>query len=122
MTQYSRNFSIKEFASPDGKDKSARMDPSFITKLQAIRDEMGKSIVINSAIRSKEHNKKVGGKSNSQHLKRPCACADISTKGWHPAVKHRFLELAFKFGFTGVGVADTFIHLDLRKQRSTWTY
>ena len=120
--RYSRNFLVSEFRSPDGKDKAARMDPVFMTKLQAIRDELGKSIVINSAIRSKEHNRLVGGKSNSQHLVRPCACADISTKGWHPTTKHKFLELVFRYGFTGVGVADTFVHIDLRKQRSIWTY
>ena len=43
---YSRNFLESEFRSLDGKGKAARMNPVFITKLQANRDELGKSIVI----------------------------------------------------------------------------
>lgn len=124
--RYTKNFTVEEMASKDGQDKDARMCPDFMEKLQALREDFQGIMRVTSAIRSKEHNLAVGGSAVSKHLSRPCIAADIDTKNWPASKKYKFLKLAFEHGFTGIGVAKTFIHLDTRKQGrlspSLWTY
>jgi zinc D-Ala-D-Ala carboxypeptidase len=119
---YSKNFSIAEFASQDGKDQGARMCPEFMLKLQSLREEFNHSIVVTSGIRSFDHNKAVGGARLSMHLSRPCKACDVAIINWSSSIRHRFLELAFSHGFSGIGVSKNFIHLDTRATKSLWIY
>ncbi len=77
-------------------------------------------IKINSAFRCKDHNAKVGGSPNSQHLFGKAA--DIQSpfgSGKDLAVSVEVIPV-FKNG--GVGVAKHWIHVDTRGHRSRWTY
>ena len=78
--QISANFTLEELTRSDVGDRNGiPNDPSAIviynlirlaeTILQPLRDHLGKPITINSAYRSLEINKKVGGSSKSQHMK-----------------------------------------------------
>lgn len=121
--KYTRNFSVDEFASKDGKDEDARMCQDFMNSLQALRDELDHPMIITSAIRSHSHNKAVGGATNSMHLSRPCLACDIAVINWSAAIKHRFIGLAISHGFNGIGISKNFIHIDKRKGfKSLWTY
>ena len=124
--KYTKNFSVAEFASKDGRDVDARMSPHFMEKLQDLREQFRHPININSGIRSKEHNKACGGSKNSRHLTRPCIAADIDTSKWRGNKLHKFLRLAFELGFTGIGIDGSFVHLDTRKSQNNaavaWTY
>ena len=125
--RYTKNFTVAEMASKDGKDTEARMCPAFMKKIQALREDFRHPMRITSAIRSLEHNEAVGGSPKSQHLTRPCIAADVSTAGWDSAKLHRFVDLVFQHGFTGIGIADDFIHIDTRKTANRmgprlWTY
>lgn len=119
--RYTRDFAVYEFASPDGLVPSQRMDPVFMTRLQALRDLWGEPLIITSGIRSPEHNLNVGGVPNSQHLL-GLAC-DIDTSDLNGYQRWLFLSYAFSLGFKGIGITDDFIHLDMRDGlSSTWTY
>ena len=85
----------------------------LLTLLQALRDDVGFSLIINSGFRCENHNKKVGGAPNSQHL--IGKAVDVSTKTLTGEQKHRLLTSVFKNGFKGVGVYSTFIHVDVRE-------
>ena len=78
-------------------------------------------IIINSAYRSPEHNAKIGGKPNSSHIKG--LAVDISVTD----SRTRFIVLnaLINAGFNRIGIADTFIHVDLDLDKSSkviWTY
>ena len=101
-----KHFSLSEFACPDcGR---ADMDNNFLEMLDKARDIAGIPFVITSGFRCPEHNKKVGGRPNSAHLRG--LAADIRVRG----NKQRFiiLDALIKVGFKRIGVANDFIHVD----------
>lgn len=81
----SKNFSEQEFVRTNTKIANALPDnlrlnrDSLCSQLQVLRDFIGKPIVINSAYRSPEVNKAVGGAIYSKHLL--CLAADIRCPG-----------------------------------------
>lgn len=96
-----------------------KVDESLVKKLEQLRAKLGdKSVIINSGIRCEEHNKKVGGVSNSQHLKGKAV--DIRVIGVNPKeVQHEASKI---FNDDGMGSGNTFTHLDTRGYRARWTY
>ena len=65
------NFSLSEFDCKDGSELPIALLPNVLDladNLQVLRDYLGVPISINSAYRSLEHNRKIGGATNSQHL------------------------------------------------------
>lgn len=69
----------------------------------------GKILTVTSCYRCSEHNKKVGGAKNSRHMLGQAA--DCSVK---PADQEEFIALAKKIGFGGIGIGQTFVHVDVR--------
>jgi zinc D-Ala-D-Ala carboxypeptidase len=103
------------------KEIEENMDANFLNKLDEARERAGIPFVINSAYRTPEHNAKIGGKPNSSHLKG--LAVDISVTN----SRQRFIVLnaLLDVGFTRIGIADTFIHVDLDSGKSKeviWTY
>ena len=60
------NFSPAEIACR-GTGKLLINEPA-LDKLQALRDRLGKPLIVRSAYRSPEHNRAVGGATRSKHL------------------------------------------------------
>ena len=112
----SAHFRVREFASKDGYDK-VLIDDDLITLLENIRSASGGAVTLNSAYRSPEHNKAVGGVSNSQHTKG--TAADIVVSGTDPLTVGQIAE-HFLGNHGGIGVYTTFTHVDTRKTRSRW--
>lgn len=115
----SKHFKIKEYACKDGSDMIL-IDPQLVLILQQIRDYFGKPITINSAYRTASYNKKIGGTTNSRHVKG--MAADISVKGISPAEVAKFAET---LGVKGIGLYETssdgyFVHIDTRSNKSYW--
>lgn len=83
-------------------------------KLQALRKLRGRPIILNSAYRSPEHNKAVGGAPNSEHLR--AQAFDVQMSNHDPAEYERD---ARKVGFRGFGfyVRQNFIHADIGRAR-----
>lgn len=112
----SQNFQVKEFACKDGSDPIL-IAPELVTILQAIRTHFGKPVVINSAYRTPEYNKKVGGSSQSQHCYG--TAADIAISGVTPKQVAAFAEtLLYNRG--GIGIYEGFTHIDVRDVKSRW--
>jgi hypothetical protein len=81
-----------------------------LDKLQALRDRLGKPLIILSAYRSPEHNRAVGGASRSKHM--AGAAFDIAMSNHDPVA---FEAAAREVGFLGFGFypRSGFIHVDL---------
>lgn len=102
------NFKAKEFRCKDGSDV-IKVDEKLVSILQNIRDWAGAPVTINSAYRTPEHNRKVGGASASQHVKGQ-AC-DIVVSGKKPVEVARYAQ---SIGVNGIIKYDTFVHIDTR--------
>jgi hypothetical protein len=82
---------------------------------QALRDRLGKPLIVRSAYRSPEHNRAVGGALHSKHL--DGAAFDIAMTNHDPAA---FEAAARTVGFKGFGYypRSRFMHIDLGPARS----
>jgi len=118
------NFSMDEF-----ECKCGCIMPEFVKKnvqelaenLQVIRDAYGKIDLTNS-YRCKKHNADVGGSVNSQHLKGKAAdikSSDINPEDMAAIVDDLMKSEKFKIG--GVGIYNTFTHVDIRGSRARWS-
>ena len=119
-------FKYQEFNSPDHDRSGMLMNYEFMCILDNIRRQHGKPIRINSGYRTKEHNDhliKSGAKASpgSSHMKG--LAVDIKCND----DKERFelVNLALAHGINRIGVAKTFIHLDVDKEKNQnriWIY
>jgi len=82
--------------------------------LQALRDRLGRPIIVTSAYRSPLHNRRVGGEPDSRHL--DGAAFDIAMVNHDPAA---FEAAAREVGFEGFGFypRSGFMHIDLGPAR-----
>lgn len=112
----STNFAVKEFACKDGSD-AILVAPRLVMVLQSIRSYFGKTVTINSAYRTPEYNKNVGGASQSQHCYG--TAADIVVKGVSPAEVAKYAR-SFMPDWGGVGVYSSFTHVDVREVKADW--
>ena len=118
----STNFKVKEFRSKCGSDKIL-IDEKLVVLLQKLRDKFG-AINISSAYRSPEHNRKVGGVSNSQHVYGRAADITLGTNNTAERLRE-VAKYAETIGFTGIGLDDKyqmFIHVDTRPNKSFFKY
>jgi uncharacterized protein YcbK (DUF882 family) len=122
LWKYTRHFSRDEFACKSGTspDSADLMSPRLVFALDALRALVGRPFTINSAYRTAEWNKLQGGALSSAHL--TGEAVDISTARWSYEDKRDLLLYARKLGFNGIGVADTFVHLDVKPRVASWHY
>jgi hypothetical protein len=129
----SRNFYVSEFACKGAKcgciysnpevEPYLLVDPIFVQKLQAMRDDLEFPFKINSAARCIDHNKAVGGAKSSAHLVtalHPSRAVDVSMAGLTSEQRYLFLRAAIKYGMHGIGIYDSFIHIDNKKRKALW--
>ena len=114
-------FEYEEFDSPDVQGSGQLMDPKLLEMIDEVREIYGKPIRINSGYRTEAHNRKVGGVDSSSHIKG--LAIDVScTKSDD---RFKMLTALIEVGFNRIGVASTFIHVDIDKDKSQnviWTY
>ena len=123
MLQY---FNFDEFDSPDVLGSGlptadgGKMCIDFLHKLDEARSIANTPFKITSGYRSPAHNILVGGRVGSSHLK-GCA-ADIAVK--NSAERIAIIQGLIKAGFTRLGIASNFIHVDLDKNKPSaiWLY
>jgi hypothetical protein len=95
-------------------------DPDLLDALQALRLELGRPLRVNSGRRCRLHNAAVGGAPLSMHTR--AIAADVSVAGWDDAARRALLLGARRLGFTGLGYARAFLHLDRRLRPAEWDY
>ena len=107
------NFSPAEIACR-GTGKLLINEPA-LDKLQALRNRLGKPLIVRSAYRSPEHNRAVGGATRSKHM--DGAAFDIAMANHDPVA---FEVAAREVGFLGFGYyrRSGFIHIDLGPVRN----
>lgn len=115
-SKLTQNFRVKEFACRDGSDPIF-IDSELVTVLQKIRNHFGQAVTITSAYRTPAHNKDVGGTTYSQHLYGKAA--DIKVKGVTPKKVYDYAESILK-DKGGIGIYNTFTHIDVRSEKSRW--
>ena len=111
-----RYFNISEFDCKETGENN--MQPRFINLLDTVRDACGFPFVVNSGYRSPQHSKEVVKDEPGMHSKG--LAADIRVSG---GVQRYFLvQAAIDAGFGGIGVAKTYVHVDLRDDMMMWVY
>lgn len=116
--QVSKNFKLREFHCKDGSNL-VKIDSVLIDKLQKLRDRLGVPLTINSAFRTEAYNKKIKGSPKSQHIQG--TAVDVSIRNIKMKIED-IAKIAESIGFTGIGLYDTFIHLDVRPGKSKFDY
>ncbi|MCA0871389.1 DUF882 domain-containing protein [Seohaeicola saemankumensis] len=90
------------------------INEAALDKLQTLRDQLGKPLIVRSAYRSPEHNRAVGGATRSKHMEG--AAFDIAMANHDPVA---FEAAARDVGFLGFGFypRSGFMHIDLGPAR-----
>ena len=115
-TYLSKNFKVSEFKCNDGSD-TVLISDKLVGLLQNIRNHFGAAVTINSAYRTESYNKKIGGATKSQHVNG--TAADIVVKGATPLEVAQYVEHIMPDS-GGIGVYQSFTHVDVRASRSRW--
>ena len=103
------------------KNNELNMNEEFLQRLDEAREYAGIPFIINSAWRSEEENKRVGGKPNSSHLKGLA----VDIKAINSRQRGLILDALRSVGFDRIGIGKTFIHVDMdfdKDQDVTWLY
>lgn len=104
-------FTPREIASKGNGSLLVNIDA--LLRLDAMRERIGKPMIINSAYRDPLYNAKVGGAPMSMH--KFGRAFDVSLSGHH---KSDLIRMAREVGFTGFGVNyRTFLHIDTGRAR-----
>jgi len=114
-------FNYEEFDSPDIQGSGQLMDSRILSMLDEVREKLGKPIRINSGYRTTRHNAEVGGKAKSSHLKG--LAVDIACNTSRD--RYSLLEALKSVGFNRIGIAKSFIHVDIDSDKSSdviWVY
>ena len=118
------NFSLAEFNSKDGAEMPAEVLENVIKlacNIQVIRDKIGCPLHINSAYRSPNHNKAIGGVKNSKHLLGKAS--DLTSRNHTPTQLYDVIESLIKEGKIsegGLGLYKSFVHYDIRGTKARW--
>ena len=118
------NFSMSEFECKCGCKMPEYVKKNVIelaNNLQVLRDVVGKLDLTNS-YRCKNHNSDVNGSVNSQHLLGKAA--DVKSDTFNPSDLAMVVEDLMKnetFEIGGIGLYNTFTHVDIRGTRARWS-
>jgi uncharacterized protein YcbK (DUF882 family) len=109
------------------KEIEENMSVHFLDKLDDAREYANIPFHINSAFRTVEDNERIYKElnkpvnTNSSHLKGLA----VDIKATDSRTRFLILNALIHVGFTRIGIADTFIHVDMDKDKSQqviWTY
>lgn len=102
-------FSLSEFECPCCR--RVMLSPDLLARLDHLRMVINRPIYINSGYRCPEENRRVGGVSDSYHLRG--MAADIHIRDF---LLSDLILYAKELGFNGIGIyyKKNFLHLDVR--------
>ena len=109
--QLTDHFSKKEFDCQCGC-VTGEISMELVQKLEKARLDYGSGMRINSGIRCLEHNRKIGSKDTSSHIK--CVAADVGCTNMEDRLK--LLSILLKY-FKRVGINKSFIHVDVDTEK-----
>ena len=91
-------------------------------QVKVLWDHVNLQIKITSGYRSPEHNAKIGGVKNSQHI--TGKAADIKVQGMTPKQVYDVIEALIAKGALqegGLGLYSTWVHYDIREKKARWS-
>lgn len=88
-----------------------------LVKLDIMRKQYGRPIIINSGHRCAKHNAEVGGAPESWHLR---FATDISPSIGRESDLTDLYKLALSYKWGGIGLYPSWIHLDMRPSLTRW--
>ena len=101
-------FKIEEFDCQETGNN--RMEKDFLRLLDGLRDNCGFPFKITSGYRDPTHSIEAAKAIPGRHAQGIAADIQILDS----KSRYKIIKEAMKLGFTGIGVADTFVHLDTR--------
>jgi zinc D-Ala-D-Ala carboxypeptidase len=118
MTDHFRYFKVEDFACQETGENKISL--SFISRLDDLREACGFPFYVTSGYRSPNHSiekkKAAPGGTHAQGI-----AADIKVN--NGIERRKVVKEAIRLGFNGVGVAKSFVHVDIRKSDPVlWTY
>ena len=116
-------FKNSEFDQPGSPGSWINMDLNLLILIDKIRHRCGIPLKINSAYRDPEYNKSIKGVDGSTHCEGKAL--DISAKDSRS--RYLILEAAIHFGIRRIGIANSFIHIDIseasnKPAKVAWLY
>ena len=102
------------------KEIETNMSKEFLFVLDEAREIAGIPFIINSAYRSPKHPLSIKNPSSS-HIKGLA----VDIKATDSKTRFKIVKALIQVGFTRIGIADTFIHVDLdldKTKNVIWTY
>lgn len=112
-----RYFTIEDFACQETGEN--RIKPEFVSELDDLRADCGFPFIVTSGYRSRDHSLEKTKKVAGQHTHGNAADIQVSNGLQRMAIVRKALDR----GFTGIGVAKSFVHLDTRDSEPVmWTY
>jgi zinc D-Ala-D-Ala carboxypeptidase len=118
MKKY-RYFNEDEFTCKCGCNTN-NISSKLIERLDNARHIAGVPFAINSGCRCQKHNKRVGGSPTSSHLNGTAVDIKVSSS----KDKYKILTALMLEGFDRIGIAKTFIHVDIddKPKQLIWSY
>lgn len=110
-------FAIEEFDCQETGENE--MVPEFIHSLDELREKCGFPFTITSGYRSERHSIEAAKQTPGTHAQG--IAADIAVA--NGTQRRSIIKNALELGFGGIGVAKTFVHVDIRTQEPVvWAY
>jgi len=105
-------FELSEFDCPGHQGSGKYVDPVLIRILDSMRNDCGFPFHVTSGYRTPEHNRAVGGKKSSDHLKKNDGYShgvDIACDNSYE--RYAIISAALRRNITRIGIGKDFIHI-----------
>jgi len=115
------HFDLRLFDSPDLPGSGKRMNKAFLKKLRKVEKLAGFTFKYNSAYRTPEHNRSVGGVEDSAHVFGKA----VDIQAPNRELRDKVVWAAKKVGFKRIGIGLNMVHLDddhTKPQYVAWGY
>lgn len=115
----SEHFGVWEFKCKDNS-RVIVLDKALVELLEKVRAHFKRPVVINSGYRTVQYNSRLPNSSpKSQHTLGKAA--DIRVTGVSPVNVYAYLNQLYPNSH-GLGIYNTFVHVDVREKKSRWDY
>ena len=115
--QLTKNFNDSEFQCHCGNCHKVDINQGLADVLQDVRDRFGVSVLVTSGYRCPEHNMLIGGKKYSKHplaTDEDIQIKDIDTRDVFDYINDKHPDTF------GLGLYNTFVHVDIRRDKARW--
>lgn len=115
----SEHFGVWEFKCKDNS-RVIVLSKALVELLEKVREHFKRPVVINSGYRTVQYNSRLPNSSpKSQHTLGKAA--DIRVTGVAPVDVYAYLNQLYPNSH-GLGIYNTFVHVDVRDKKSRWDY